>query len=292
MKEKIGESELIINDDGSIFHLHLKPEDIADTIILVGDQGRVKTVASFFDKIELEKQNREFHTITGIYKGKRITVLSTGIGTDNIDIVMNELDALVNIDLKERVAKDEHTTLNLIRIGTSGSLQEDIPVDTPVATKIALGFDNLLNYYANRRKVTLNEMEEPFMKHVNWNPLLHRPYFVESSEKLFNTIAKDMISGITISASGFYGPQGRQLRLKTADPELNSKLRTFKHETYRINNYEMEGSAIYGLSKLLGHNALTICNIIANRYSKEYSSDYKTKIKETIKFVLDRTLEL
>lgn len=292
MKEKIGESELIINDDGSVFHLHLKPEDLADTIILVGDQGRVETVASFFDKIELEKQNREFHSITGTYKGKRITVLSTGIGTDNIDIVMNELDALVNIDLKQRVVKDEHTTLNLIRIGTSGSLQEDIPVDTPVASKIALGFDNLLNYYADRTKVTLNDMEEPFMKHVNWNPLLHRPYFVESSEKLFNTIAKDMVNGITISASGFYGPQGRQLRLKTADPELNSKLMTFKYGNYRINNYEMEGSAIYGLSKLLGHNALTICNIIANRYTKEYSSDYKTKIKETIKFVLDRTLEL
>jgi len=292
MKEKIGESELIINDDGSIFHLHLLPEDLADTVILVGDQGRVETVASFFDSIELKKQNREFNTITGIYKGKRITVLSTGIGTDNIDIVMNELDALVNIDLKERVAKDEHKTLNLIRIGTSGSLQEDIPVDTPVATKIALGFDNLLNYYADRNKATISEMEEPFMKYVKWNKLLHRPYFVKSSDKLFDKVAKGMVSGITISASGFYGPQGRQLRLKTADPDLNSKLRTFKYGDYRINNYEMEGSAIYGLSKMLGHNALTICNIIANRYKKEYSSDYKTKIKETIKLVLDRTLEL
>ena len=292
MKEKIGDSELIINSDGSIFHLHLLPEDLADTIILVGDQGRVDVVASFFDKIEVSKQNREFNTRTGYYKGKRITVLSTGIGTDNIDIVMNELDALVNIDLKERVPKDEHTTLNLIRIGTSGSLQEDIPVDTPVATRVALGFDNLLNYYAGRNEAAELDFEEPFINHVSWNPLLHRPYFVKASDKLFNTIAKDMTYGITISASGFYGPQGRQLRLKTADPDLNSKLRTFKHNDLRITNYEMEGSAIYGLSKLLGHNALTICNIIANRYKKEYSQDYKTKIKDTIKLVLDRTLDL
>ncbi len=292
MKQKIGESELIINQDGSIFHLHLLPEDIADTIILVGDQGRVETVSSFFDTIEVKKENREFHTHTGYYKGKRISVVSTGIGTDNIDIVVNELDALVNIDLKERVPKDEHTTLNFIRIGTSGSLQADIPVDTPVAAKMALGFDSLLNFYAGRNEVCHTEMEEPFMTHTSWNPLLHRPYFIDSSDKLFNTIAKDMTHGITISAPGFYGPQGRQLRLKTADPELNDKLRTFTFNQLRITNFEMECSAIYGLSKLLGHNALTICNIIANRFKKEYSSDYKTKIKETIKLVLDRTLDL
>lgn len=292
MKEKIGESELILNDDGSIFHLHLLPEEIADTIILVGDQGRVETVSSLFDKIEVKKSNREFNTHTGYYKGKRISVLSTGIGTDNIDIVLNELDALVNIDLKERIPKKEHKTLNFIRIGTSGALQENIDVDTPVAAKMGLGFDNLLNYYAGRNDVCNTEMEKPFMEHTNWNPLLHQPYFIKSSEKLFNIIAKGMTNGITISAPGFYGPQGRQLRLKTSNPNLNQKLRNFKFEDYRITNFEMECTAIYGLSALLGHNALTICNIIANRYKKEFSSDYKTQIKKTIITVLDRTLEL
>jgi len=292
MKEKIGESELILNDDGSVFHLHLLPGDIADTIILVGDQNRVETVSSFFDKVEIKKENREFHTHTGYYKGKRISVVSTGIGTDNIDIVLNELDALVNIDLKERVAKEEHKTLNFIRIGTSGSLQEDIDVDTPVAAKIGLGFDNLLNYYAGRNDVCILEMEKPFMENINWNPLLHRPYFIKSSDKLFNTIAKGMTSGITISAPGFYGPQGRKLRLKTADPDLNTKLRNYNAGELRITNFEMECTAIYGLSALMGHNALTICNIIANRYKKEYSADYRTEIKKTIKIILDRTLEL
>lgn len=292
MKEKIGDSELILNADGSVFHLHLLPEDIADTIILVGDQDRVETISALFDKIEVKKENREFHTHTGIYKGKRISVVSTGIGTDNIDIVVNELDALVNIDLKERTIKDGHKTLNLIRIGTSGSLQEDIPVDTPVATKIGLGFDNLLNYYDRRNDVCLTQMEKPFMEHTQWNKLLHTPYFIKGSEKLLNVIAKGMIQGITISAPGFYGPQGRQLRLRTADPDLNEKLRNFKYEQDRITNFEMECTAIYGLSALMGHNALTICNIIANRYKKEYSADYRSEIIKTIKIVLDRTLEL
>lgn len=292
MKEKIGDSELILNADGSVFHLHLLPEDLADTIILVGDQDRVETISSLFDKVEVKKQNREFQTHTGIYKGKRISVVSTGIGTDNIDIVVNELDALVNIDLKERTIKDEHKTLNLIRIGTSGSLQEDIPVDTPVATKIGLGFDNLLNFYDRRNEVCLTQMEKPFMKHTQWNKLLHVPYFIKASERLLNIIAKDMTQGITISAPGFYGPQGRQLRLRTADPDLNEKLRSFKYEQDRITNFEMECTAIYGLSALLGHNALTICNIIANRYKKQYSVDYRSEIIKTIKIVLDRTLEL
>lgn len=292
MKEKIEESELIINPDGSIFHLHLKPEDIGDTIILVGDQGRVDKVSSFFDKIELKKQNREFKTHTGYYKGKRISVISTGIGTDNIDIVLNELDAIVNIDLEKRVPKSSHKKLNLIRIGTSGSLQKDIAVDTPVAAKMALGFDVLMNYYSGIEEITHKDIEKKFTKHTNWNKLLHTPYFIDSSEKLFKTVAKDMEYGITISAPGFYGPQGRQLRLKAQDSELNDKLQTFKIKDLRITNYEMECSAIYGLSKLLGHNALTVCNIIANRYKKQYSSDYKRKIKELIKTVLDRTLEL
>jgi len=292
MKERIGESELIINPDGSIFHLHLLPEDIADVVLLVGDQDRVEMISSFFEKIEVKKQNREFKTHTGYYKGKRVSVVSTGIGTDNIDIVLNELDALVNIDLETRLPKDEHHTLNLIRIGTSGSLQEDIPVDTPVAAKVSLGFDNLINYYAGRDSISDAEMEQAFMQHTDWNKKLHVPYIVKSSDKLFNTVAKDMISGITISASGFYGPQGRQLRLKTADPQLNEKLETFKFKDLRITNFEMECSAIYGLSALLGHNALTVCSIIANRYKKEYSSDYKVAVKKLVEFVLDRTLEL
>ncbi len=292
MKERIGESELILNPDGSIFHLHLLPEDIADTVLLVGDQDRVDMISSFFDKIEVQKQNREFRTHTGYYKGKRISVVSTGIGTDNIDIVVNELDAIVNIDLKTRLPKDEHHTLNLIRIGTSGSLQADIPVDTPVAAKVALGFDSLLNFYAGREKISHADMEKSFMEYTNWNKDLHTPYFVDCSDKLFNVVAKDMTSGITISAPGFYGPQGRKLRLETADPNLNSKLETYTFEDLRITNFEMECSAIYGLSKHLGHNALTVCSIIANRYKKEYSSDYKVAVKKLVEFVLDRTLEL
>lgn len=292
MKTPIGDSELILNADGSVYHLHLLPEDIADTIILVGDQDRVQVVSAFFDKIEVQKQNREFKTHTGTYKGKRITVLSTGIGTDNIDIVINEIDALVNIDLKTRIPKDEHTTLNFIRIGTSGSLQEEIPVDVPVAAKMSLAFDNLLNFYYVDKQLHHQEMEDAFVKFTNWNPELHHPFIVESSEKLFNTIAKGMHNGITVSAPGFFGPQGRELRLKTATPDLNETLRQFRFNNMKITNLEMECSAIYGLSKLLGHNALTLCLIIANRYIKEFSVDYKSKMGDVIKTVLDRTLEL
>lgn len=292
MKTPIGDSELILNPDGSIFHLHLLPEDIADTILLVGDQDRVEVVSSFFDNVEVKKQNREFRTHTGTYKGKRISVVSTGIGTDNVDIVVNELDAIVNIDLKTRTPKDTHKKLNFIRIGTSGALQEDLNVDEPVASKMSLGFDNLINFYANRNLICHLDIEQAFMKHVNWNETLHRPYVVESSEKLFNVITKGMPSGITISAPGFYGPQGRQLRLVTADPELNEKIRQFKFNDNKITNFEMECSAIYGLSKLLGHEALTVCLIIANRYIKQFSKDYKPRMVELIKKILDRTLEL
>ncbi len=292
MNNKIGESELIINSDGSIFHLHLLPENLADTVILVGDPGRVEVVSSFFDKIEVKKQNREFVTHTGTFKNKRISVISTGIGTDNIDIVLNELDALKNIDLQTRQIKEKTTSLDIVRIGTSGSLQEDIPVDTPVAASIGLGFDSMINFYAKRTSISNEEMENDFVKHTHWNKLLHRPYFVEASEKLLQTVAKDMIRGITISAPGFYGPQGRQLRLSVADPQLNEKLRSFKYEQHRITNFEMECSAIYGLSKMLGHNALTICNIIANRYSKQYSNNYKEKIKGLIQNVLENLSQL
>ncbi|MCK5028094.1 MAG: nucleoside phosphorylase [Bacteroidales bacterium] len=286
---KIGESELIINKDGSIFHLHLLPEDIADTIILVGDPGRVEVVASFFDSIELKKQNREFYTITGSFRNKRITVISTGIGTDNIDIVVNELDAIANIDLKTRTKNKEHRTLNLIRIGTSGSLQADIPVDSYLMSKRSIGFDGLLNFYADRNSVSDLEFEEALKKHLDWNKLLPSPYVVDASEELIEKLDGDnIIQGINISASGFYGPQGRQLRLPIVDKDINDKIETFEFQGQKITNYEMESSAIFGLSKLLGHNAITICAIIANRRKKEYSKDYKPVIKELVKTVLER----
>lgn len=288
---RIEESELIINPDGSIFHLHLLPDEIADTIILVGDQNRVQTVSSFFDTIEVKKQNREFNTHTGIFKGKRISVVSTGIGTDNIDIVINELDALVNIDLKTRLPKEQHTVLNFIRIGTSGALQGDIPVDTPVVSQIGIGFDGMINYYANREKINRQEIENKFISYMNWNPKLATPYFVDCSVALLEKIAFDMPKGMTISAPGFYGPQGRVLRLPIQDENINQKLTDFVFDGKKINNYEMECSAIYGLSKLLGHNALTICCIIANRIRKEYSKDYKVPVKELIKTVLNRIVE-
>lgn len=285
---RIGESELIINPDGSIFHLHLLPGEIADTIILVGDQNRVQTVSSFFDSIEVKKQNREFNTHTGTFKGKRISVVSTGIGTDNIDIVLNELDALVNIDLKTRLPKVQHTTLNFIRIGTSGALQGDIPVDTPVAAQIGIGFDGMINYYANREKINRQEIEDKFISYMNWQPKLATPYFVDCSASLLEKIAFDMTKGMTISAPGFYGPQGRVLRLPIQDENINQKLTDFAFGNKKITNYEMECSAIYGLSKLLGHNALTVCCIIANRIRKEYSKDYKIPVKALIETVLNR----
>jgi len=284
-------SELIINQDGSIFHLHLLPQDIADDIILVGDQGRVDTVASYFDSIELKKQNREFYTITGNYKGKRITVLSTGIGTDNIDIVINELDALVNIDLKTRTVKKEHHTLNLIRIGTSGSLQKQVPIDSVLMSARSIGFDGLLNFYANRNSISDVEFESAFKKHVSWDEILPSPYVVNASEKLIKKLESDLtIKGVTISAPGFYGPQGRQLRLPILMENINDKIEAFEHKGQKITNYEMESSAIYGLSGLLGHNAITLCAIIANRATKEFSKDYKPTIKKLIQYVLDKLI--
>lgn len=285
---RIGESELILNPDGTIFHLHLKPENIADTIILVGDQDRVEMVSKYFDNIEFKAQNREFITHTGTYKGKRISAISTGIGTDNIDIVLNELDALVNIDLNERIPKKEHTTLNFIRIGTSGALQGDIPVDTPVISETAIGFDGLLNFYQDRDKVGNEDLEQKFLEHTNWNKRLPTPYFVDSSKSLIEKIGEGMRKGITISAPGFYGPQGRVLRLNIQDPLINEKITAFEFKGRKITNYEMESSAIFGLSKLLGHNSVTVCNIIANRIRKEYSENYKIRVDQLIKTILDR----
>ncbi len=287
--KKIEKSELVINPDGSIYHLSLKLEHIADDIILVGDPGRVSLISSHFDKIEFKISNREFITHTGYYKGKRISVIATGIGTDNIDIVLNELDALVNIDLQERVEKKEHKSLNFIRIGTSGGLQEELDVDSFLLTETAIGFDGLLNFYKRRNEVCDLNMEERFCRHMDWNPKLAVPYFVNSSESLTGRIkGEEFYTGITISAPGFYGPQGRVLRLEIIDKDINEKIRAFRYNKRKITNYEMESSALFGLSKLLGHNAATVCVIIANRYNKQYSKDYKIAVKKLIKTVLDK----
>jgi len=289
MTKTIAPSELILNPDGSIFHLHLKPGQIAKDIILVGDPGRVEMIAGFFDEIEVKAQNREFVTVTGKYEGKRITVLSTGIGTDNIDIVVNELDALVNIDLETRMIKTDKTSLNLIRIGTSGALQGDIPVDAFLASRKAIGFDGLMNFYARREEISDLAFENAFKTYTNWNPLLASPYVVDCDSDLYNKITdQDFISGITISAPGFYGPQGRELRLNIVDQKINDKIELFRFKEMKITNYEMECSAIYGLSKLLGHQALTVCIIIANRITHEASIDYKPVMKRLVSKILDK----
>ena len=282
-------SELIINPDGSIFHLHMRPEQLAENVILVGDPGRVKMIAEFFDRIESQTENREFVSVTGIYGKKRITALSTGIGTDNIDIVINELDALVNIDLKKRQLKEEVKSLNIIRIGTSGGLQGDIPIDAFLASRKAIGFDGLLNFYKGRDAVSDLPFEEAFKSYVNWNHNLPSPYVVEADFKLFDKIVdSEFTTGVTISAPGFYGPQGRELRLSILDPQINNKIEAFRFEAQRITNYEMECSAIYGLSKLLGHKALTVCIIIANRVAKKANENYKPVMAKLVQKVLDR----
>ncbi len=288
MKRIYKESELILNPDGSLYHIKLKPEHVAGKVIVVGDQSRVEVVSKHFEKIEYKIQNREFATHTGYYKGTRITVMSTGIGTDNIDIAINELDAAVNIDLQKRVEKEEHTKLDIIRIGTSGALKEDIDVDSFVASTHGLGLDGVLNYYDYDKEVTEDDISEAFMKHANWSSKLPYPYVVEGSEQLLEKIAFDLQKGITATASGFFGPQGRQLRIPLADPKLNEKIESFKYKEHRITNFEMETSALYGFGKLLGHNTMTVCAIIANRLAKTYSKDYKKSVEKLIKLVLDR----
>lgn len=288
MQNPIAESELILNPDGSIYHLKLKPEDLADDVIVVGDQGRVETISAHFEKIDCKVQNREFVTHTGWFNGKRITALSTGIGTDNIDIVFNELDALVNIDLTTRSIKAHKKSLNVIRIGTSGALQGDIPVDSFVASTHGMGFDGLLNYYAGRDLCDEPAIAEAFMNHAGWLKGLPYPYVVKSSDRLMKQIAHDMASGITATAPGFYGPQGRQLRLAPAIGDLNEKLGSFRHGAHRVTNFEMETSALYGLGKLLGHECLTVCAIIANRVARRYSKNYHPVIENLILTVLER----
>lgn len=284
---QIPDSELIINPNGSIFHLHLLPEQIADTILLVGDPGRVKQVSEKFDSIECKVENREFVTHTGTFKGKRISVLSTGIGTDNIDIVINELDALVNIDLAKRVEKESKRKLNLIRIGTSGALQEDIPVDSFVISAFGLGMDGLLNFYMHHWPET-EGLKSDFLKQTHWPSTFNTPYLVKGSDDLRKKIGEGMHTGITATACGFYGPQGRILRLNLHMPDLNEKLTNFKSDGWRITNFEMETSALFGLSSLLGHHATTVCAIIANRIRKEYSKNYKIAVNNLIETVLER----
>jgi len=280
-------SELILNGDGSIFHLKLFPGEIADTIILVGDPNRVEMVSAFFDSIEIRKSNREFVTHTGTYQQRRITVLSTGIGTDNVDIVLNELDALANIDLDERRLKTTSRSLRLVRIGTTGGLQKDIPINSFILSRYAAGFDTVLNFYADRNKVADLAMEKAFKEHTHWSPLLSDPYFVRSSDDLFRLFPPETHNGITISAPGFYGPQGRRIRLQPMDPQLNDKLESFRYQDLRITNYEMESSALFGLAQLLGHQAVTLCAMIANRASLEFTEDYKGVVNKLIKFTLE-----
>ncbi|MCG6188119.1 nucleoside phosphorylase [Maribellus maritimus] len=284
----IGQSELILNNDGTIFHLHLKPENISEQIILVGDPARVDTISSLFENIEFETQNREFKTVTGIFNKKRLTLISTGIGTDNIDIVLNELDALVNIDLKKREIKDKKTSLNIVRIGTSGGLQTDLPVNSFVISQKAIGFDGMLNFYANRKNVCDLSFETAFKQYTKWDNSLPTPYVVDASENLLEKFeGPEFRKGVTISAPGFYGPQGRELRLPLAVPELNRKIEEFSFNDLKITNFEMECSAIYGLSKMLGHKALTICLIIANRVSLTANENYREEMKKLIKKVLN-----
>lgn len=283
------ESELIINPDGSIFHLHVKPEQLADKIILVGDPGRVALVASHFETKECEVESREFKTITGTYKGKRITVQSTGIGCDNIDIVVNEMDALANIDFKTRHEKETFKQLTFVRIGTCGGLQPYTPVGTFVASVKSIGFDGLLNFYAGRNDVCDLELEEAFKKHMNWSPLLSAPYVIDGDKELVDRIAgEDMVKGITIACGGFFGPQGRELRIPLADPHQNEKVESFVYGDLRITNFEMESSALAGLSALMGHEAMTCCMVIANRVAKEANANYKNSIDNLIIEVLDR----
>lgn len=291
MKEYFAPSELIINENGSVFHLHLKPEQLAGKVILVGDPGRVALVASHFDSKECEVESREFKTITGSYKGKRITVTSTGIGCDNIDIVMNELDALANIDFNTRYEKEELKSLEIVRIGTCGGLQPYTPVGTFICSEISVGFDGLLNFYEGRNAVCDLPLERMLLNHLGWsgNMCAPAPYAIHADSEMVERIAgKDMVRGITVACGGFFGPQGRKLRIPLADPHQNEKIESFEYQGRRITNFEMESSALAGLSRLQGHKATTVCMVIANRVAKEANTGYKNQIDDLIKLVLER----
>lgn len=282
-------SELIINDDGSAFHIHVRPDQLRDNIIFVGDPGRVDLVASMFDSIDFEVSSREFHTIGGSYKGKPVMAISHGIGPDNIEIVVTELDALANIDFATRRVRPEHRTLNIVRIGTSGALQEDLNLGDYVIAEKGIGIEGILNFYADRDRVCDLEFEKAFCHHVGWRNSLATPYVVDADPELVERIGRDdMVRGFTIAAVGFYAPQGRQLRLPLADPDLNAKIESFEFNDRHITNFEMESACLQGMARLLDHKAMTVCCIIAQRRSNKANTDYKPRIKELIKTVLDR----
>ncbi len=293
---RIPESELIINGNGSVFHLHMKPEHLADNVIMMGDPGRIDILADYLSDIECRNAHREFVSITGKYKGKRITAVSHGIGPDNIDIVMTELDALANVDFQTREVKPEHRTLNILRIGTSGALHADIPLGSYVLSHISVGFDGVMNWYGNREKITIPEVEEAFKKHMNWPDVLPSPYFVKASPKIIDLMKDITIKGATISAPGFYGPQGRVVRIPLAMPHMLEDIESFRFSTggedYRITNFEMESSPLAGMAAHLGHNACTVCCIIANRYLKSTNTDYKPIMRQLVETSLERMASL
>ena len=288
----IPSSELIINSDGTIFHLHLKPEQLADTVIMVGDPARVAMIAAYFDSVECEASNREFKSVTGSYKGKRMTVMSTGIGIGNIDISVTELDALANIDFATRTIKRDFRRLTLVRLGTSGALQADIEVGDIIFARTSVGFDSLLGYYAGRNDVCDLEMERSFMEHTEWSKVLAPPYFIDADQELWEHFKDSVKEGITIAAPGFYAPQGRYVRLQPADCNLNEKIESWRYDGRRITNFEMEGSALAGLAKLMGHRATTICTIIAQRVAKQAQPDYKPFVERMIRMALDKLATL
>jgi len=285
---RIPESELIINGDGSAFHIHIRPDQLADIVILVGDPGRVAMVKSHFSSIECENASREFVWATGLYNGKRVTALSTGIGTDNIDIVMTELDALANVDFATREVKPEHKTLNILRVGTCGAIQPEVPLGSFIFSHISIGCDGLLNWYDNRDSISLLDFEEAFKEHVKWNKHLPDPYFVRAGQPIIDRFLDCTVKGMTISASGFYGPQGRVVRQGLAMPNMLEDFESFEFKGYKITNFEMEGSALAGMAAKLGHNAGTVCCAIAHRYLKDANTDYKPTVATLIKLALDR----
>jgi len=293
MKKKIiPESEFIINDDGSVFHLHIKPDQLRDNIIVCGDPNRVTMIAKTFDTIDYDVQSREFHAVAGTFKGKPIMSVSHGIGPDNIDIVMTELDALANVDFSTRMVRDEHRTLKIVRIGTSGGLQTNVPVGTAVIAERSIGFDGVINFYADRNKVCDLEFEEAFCKAVKWNPLFARPYVVKSDPELVEKIGRDdMVRGVTVSAVGFYGPQGREVRLALQEPELNRRVEAFDYHGARVTNYEMESAPLEGMAAMMGHKAMTVCSIIANRVATDANPNYKTAVQDLIATVVERLVE-
>lgn len=285
----IASSELIINSDGSCFHLHLRPEQLADKIVMCGDPARVSMIASFFETVECEVSSREFHTITGSYKGKRITALSHGIGPDNIDIVVNELDALKNVDFETREVLPEHHQLEMVRVGTCGGLQPYVPTGTSIVSEVSIGFDGVLNWYAGRDSVSDLDFEQALVEYIKYPTKAASPYVVKADEELAKRIGgDDMVKGITISAVGFYGPQGREIRLPIASPNINSRIESFEYKGRKITNYEMESAPLAGFSRLLGHKAVTVCSVVANRVAKNSSTEYKDAIRDLIKTVLDR----